>query len=69
MSNKTVQVKITSAVCIDGKIVVPGKKPIIPTDLAQNLKSRGKCEIIETPEDEAAEDDAASSDEKKTAKK
>lgn len=69
MNAKTTEVKITSSVAINGKIIVPGKEITVATDLAKNLRARGKCEIIETPEDEADEDDAASSDEKKTAKK
>lgn len=47
---ETVDIKITSAVAIGGKVVKPGRgkasEVTVPKGLAQNLLQRGKAELL-----------------------
>ena len=45
MAEKTVKVKITSAIAIAGKIKTPGTTVEIGEDLAKNLINRGNSEL------------------------
>ena len=45
MAEKTVKVKITSAIAIAGKIKTPGTTVEIGEDLAKNLINRGRAEL------------------------
>jgi|GEM_PF-1457178 len=45
MAEKTVKVKITSAIAIAGKIKTPGTTVEIGEDLAKNLIGRGRAEL------------------------
>jgi len=63
MADKKIHLKISSAVAIGGKIIVPGKgkKSEVTVDepLAKNLLSRGRAELL--TDDDAAESDLSKS--------
>jgi len=42
---KQIEIKLTSAVVIDGDIVTPGKKVTVDEATAKNLMQRGKAEL------------------------
>ena len=50
---KQVEVKITSAVSIGGKIIIPGKTLDLDEPLAKNLLHRGKAELATADESDA----------------
>lgn len=51
MSKKNITIKVTSAFCVAGEIVLPGTLIEVPIDDAKDLLHRGKAEL-------ATEDDA-----------